>query len=146
MRVNIRNTSKPDKDIGISHNFFKNLAGYNSIKDFTVEGLVDELFLCQVFTREVVSDRKGEHVTVSKYYLQAWKLQRQISVGNPSPFYILNISDLPAKLVKAIKELDEETQNYVITRAIGRIFENINPRVFHLSIARRLRWKLEYTR
>lgn len=66
MRVNNRKTSKPDKDIGhISHNFFKNLAEYNSTEDYTIEGLVDEFFLCQVFAREVVSDRNGEQVTVS---------------------------------------------------------------------------------
>lgn len=136
-------TSVQNKSIEISNNFFKNLAGYNNIEAYTIGGLIDDVYLDLVCTKETVTNSSGKMVTINKYYLQAWKLQGLISVGHPPPYFVIMLSDLNPKVKNALKDLDNETKGYVIHQAIGRIFENINPRLYHLSIARRLRWKLE---
>ncbi|MDQ3903648.1 MAG: hypothetical protein M3247_08420 [Thermoproteota archaeon] len=79
---------------------------------------------------------------VSKYYIHAWELLPLISAGNPPPYYIINLSDLRPDLVHELNS-DHENRDFVISQSIGRIFENISPRQYHLSIAKRLRWKLE---
>jgi hypothetical protein len=126
-----------------SSNFFRNLAGYNEIESFTLGGLIDDLYLSLLSTKETVTDNSGRGIVSNKYYLQAWKLQGLISVGHPPPLFVIMLSDLNPKLKQALKDIDEETKNYVLNQAIGRIFENINPRLYPLSIARRLRWRLD---
>jgi hypothetical protein len=136
-------TSDSNKHISTSGNFFRNLAGYNDIESYTLWGLIDEVYLSMLFSKEAISNDSGNRIIVCKYYLQAWKLERLISVGNPPPYYVINLSDLTPKLKQAIRELPDEVKDFVFNQAIGRIFENVNPRLYHLSIVRRLRWKLE---
>jgi hypothetical protein len=140
---NNNTASDSNKDIETSGNFFGNLAGYNDIESFTIGGLIDDVYLDLVCTKETVTDNSGRRIVSNKYYLQAWKLQGLISVGRPPPYFVIMLSDLNPKLKQALNDLDDETKNYVLNQAISRIFENINPRFYHLSIARRLRWKLE---
>jgi hypothetical protein len=132
-----------NKDIEASDNFFRNLAGYNDIESYTLWGLIDDIYVSLLCSKECVTDGSGRRIVINRYYLQAWKLQRLISVGRPTPYFVILLSDLSPKLKQALNDLDDETRNFVLIHAIGRIFENINPRLYHLSIARRLRWKLE---
>lgn len=145
MKVTDNNNTESDsnKATGNSNNFFRNLVGYNNIESYTIGGIIDELYLALLCTKEIVTDHSNIEVVISKYYIQAWKLQRLISVGQPPPYFVITLSDLSPKLKKALKELDNETRSFVIYQAIGMIFENINPRLYHLSIARRLRWRLD---
>ena len=125
---NNNTASDSNKYIGTRDNFFHNLAGYKDIDSYTIGGLIDDFYLSLVCAKEHVTSNSKIMILISKYYLQAWKLQRLISVGNPPPYYVINISDLTPKLVEALRELDYQTQNFVINLAIGRIFENINPK------------------
>jgi hypothetical protein len=144
MEVNSDNiASDSNKGIEPAGNFFRNLMGYNEIDSFTIGGLIDDVYLALVCAKETVSDNSGAKIVINKYYLQAWKMQGLISVGNPPPCFVIKLSDLNPKLKEALKDLDDETKSYVLNQAIGRIFENINPRLYHLSIARRLRWRLQ---
>ena len=140
---NDNTASDSNKDIDTGSNFFRNLAGYNDIESYTIWGLIDEVYLSMVYSKETVTDNSGRRVVINKYYLQAWKLQSLISVGRPPPYFVIWLSDLNPKLKQALKDLDDNTKNFVLGQAIGRIFENINPKLYHLSVARRLRWKLE---
>jgi hypothetical protein len=140
---NTASDSNKDADYETSNNFFRNLAGYNDFDAYTLWGLIDDVYLSLVCSKEYVTDDSGRRLVISKYYLQAWKLQGLISVGCPPPYFVIWLSDLNPKLKQAIRELDYETKNFVLNQAIGRIFENINPKLYHLSIARRLHWKLE---
>jgi hypothetical protein len=145
LKVTDNNNTESDSNKATenSNNFFQNLAGYNDIESFTIGGLIDDVYLSLLCSKETVTDDYGTRIVINKYYLQAWKLQRFISVGYPPPYFVIMLSDLNPKLKQALKDLDDETKNYVLNQAIGRIFENINPKLYHLSIARRLRWKLE---
>jgi hypothetical protein len=132
-----------NKDIDTGSNFFRNLSEYNDIESYTIWGLIDEVYLSMVYSKEPMTDDSGSRIIISRYYAQAWKLQGLISVGCPPPNFVIQLSDLNPKSKQALKDLDDKTRNFVLCQAIGRIFENINPRLYQLSIARRLRWKLE---
>ena len=135
--------SDSNKDIVTGGNFFRNLAGYNDIEVYTIAGLKDEVYLSMIYSKETITDNSGKKVVMCKYYLQAWKLQGLISVGQPPPCFVIQLSDLNPKLKQALKVLDDKTRNFVLNQAIGMIFENNNPKLYALNIARRLRWKFE---
>jgi hypothetical protein len=136
-------TKWDDKDNDCNNNnFFKNYNSYNKFDRYTTEGLKDELFLQMCFTKETITDNNGKKITVSKYYLQAWELLPRISAGNPPPYFIINLSHLTPKLIYELRN-DKYNRDYVVSQAIGRIFENVSPKQYHLSLAKRLRWKFE---
>jgi hypothetical protein len=140
---NDNTSSDSNKDFERGSNFFRNLSDYNDIEYYTKWGLIDDVYLSLLCSKKCVTDDSGRRIVINRYYLQAWKLQGLISVGRPPPYFVILLSDLNPKLKQALKDLDDETKNFVLLQAIGRIFENINPRLYHLSIARRLRWKLD---
>jgi hypothetical protein len=53
---------------------------------------------------------------------------------------MIDSSDLSARVVAELKVLDDP--QLVLKQAVGRIFENIDPRQYHLSIAPKLRVRL----
>jgi hypothetical protein len=125
----------------------KDNIGNDICKDsgWTTAGLIDDLFLRLCTSSSWVNyNNNGQtrEIKVSKYYMQAWELLPLISAGNPPPYYIINLSDLRPDLVHELQS-DHENRDFVISQSIGRIFENISPRQYHLSIAKRLRWKLQ---
>jgi hypothetical protein len=112
----------------------------HNVEFWTREGLIDDLFLQLCATWQTIRNDNGREIKVSKYYVQAWGLLASISVGEPPPYFEISLSDLPHELVGGLKN-EHGDREYIISRAIGRIFENVSPRVYHLSIARRLRWR-----
>jgi hypothetical protein len=107
---------------------------------WTTEKLIDELFFCLVNISEIVSNDRGDSVSVRKYSQRSRELCRWIPLAMPSPEYIINKSDLNEKLrTELLEEItSEEARQYVLKEAVGRIFENLNFERYHLSIARNL--------
>jgi hypothetical protein len=140
---NDNTASDSNKDIETGGNFFRNLAGYNDIEAYTIAGLIDEVYLSMIYSKEKIINISGKKIDICKYYLQAWKLQGLISVGQPLPCFVIQLSDLNPKLKQALKDLDDKNRNFVLNQAIGMIFGNINPKLYALSIARRICWRLE---
>ena len=91
------------------------------------------------------NDDKDKEIHVRKYYRQARELIYRIPVWKPSPAFIIYISDLTPELKAQIEQLITSPDNlrYVLTQAVGRIFENLDFEYYHLSIARNLRVRLE---
>jgi hypothetical protein len=106
---------------------------------WTEECLIDELFLLLAATKKIVK-QNDKFITVYKYYTQARQLMEWIRIANPTPEFIVNISDLTPRIISELKALDDP--RYVLKSAVGRIFENIDPRRYHLSIARKLKVRL----
>ena len=72
-------------------------------------------------------------------YLQVFRLRRWIPIAKPAPKFIVNMSDLiPTRIIAELKALDKDGSQYVLKQAVGRVFENIDFRQYHLSIARNL--------
>lgn len=98
--------------------------------------------------KEKLLEAKGlpSVLTVKKYYRQAKELMRWIPfLQLPSNEFVINISDLTPKLKKEIESMMPypNTIKYVLTQAVGRIFENLDFEYYHNSIARNLRVRLE---
>lgn len=110
--------------------------------EWSIEFAIEELFLCLARVREeIVQDTKTIHFR--KYYHQARILMKWIPIAKPSPEFIINISDLTPRIAKELQTTHPETLNYVITQAVGRIFENIDFERYHHSVARNLRVRFE---
>jgi hypothetical protein len=122
---------------------------------WTEEYLVEEIFLRLALTKQII---KHHHIEVDgsttakeaianccygfttyKYYNQARILRQWIPRARPAPKFIIDASDLTIRLIIELKSLGEDgAQQYVLKEAVGRIFENIGARQYHLSIARNL--------
>jgi hypothetical protein len=51
------------------------------------------------------------------------------------------MSDLTTRIIAELRSLDDPQD--VLKQAVGRIFENIDSRQYHLSIARKLKVRLD---
>jgi len=107
--------------------------------DWTEERLIDKLFLRLAETKQTIT-HNGKNITIHKYYSQALRLRKWIPIAKPLPEFVVNMSDLTAKIIADLKILDDSQT--VLKLAAGRIFENIDSRQYHLSIARKLKVRL----
>src|ERR687888_1242316 len=73
-----------------------------------------------------------------KYYFQAYNLLK-IGAFKPVLPFIINLSDLTPRLLKELYELDHEDRDYVLRQAVGRIFEDVNFKLYHNSISKVLK-------
>jgi hypothetical protein len=86
-----------------------------------------------------------KRLAVRKYYLQARKLMNWIPIARPVPEFVIMTRDLSPKVIKELEDRlgDPNTLTYILKQAVGHIFENIDFRYYHLSIARNLKVRLE---
>jgi hypothetical protein len=76
-----------------------------------------------------------------KYYNQAHNLLK-IAAFRPVPPFLVSVSDLWPDMLKELSILDKRDRNFVLKQAVGRIFEDINSRLYHNSISRVLEARL----
>jgi hypothetical protein len=105
---------------------------------WTEECLIDEISLQPAIIRQIIKHNRSCGVTVYKYYSQAFQLLKWIPIAKPTPDFIVNVFDLNTRIIAELKALDKKGSQYVLKQAVGRIFENIDFRQYHLSIARNL--------
>jgi hypothetical protein len=85
----------------------------------------------------------GNVIEVKKYYRRARELLYRIPLWQPTPEFEVVESDLTEKLRKELQEnTSNEWRQDVLKQAVERIFENVNFRYYHLSVARLLRVRL----
>jgi hypothetical protein len=114
------------------------LYGNEHIEYLTKNALVEELFLQLACTKNTAIaqnriSRKCMVATDYKYYRQALELRRWIPIARPAPAFIVDSCDLSAKILAELKILEDA--QIVLKQAVGRIFENIDARQYHFSIA-----------
>jgi hypothetical protein len=115
-------------------------------EEWTIEYLVDQLFLNLVKIKGTITDSKGKTMHVRKYYRQAQQLMRWIPLAmQPSNEFVIFDNDLSPRIRKDIESIisTPTTLHYVLTQAVGRIFENLDFEYYHLSVARNLRVRIE---
>jgi hypothetical protein len=115
-------------------------------EEWTTEHSVDELFLDLVKIKEVILSDDGKTIPVRKYYRKARQIMYWIPVVRlPSNEFVIYISDLSRRVRMDIESLIDtpKTLRYVLTKAVGRIFENLDFEYYHLSMARNLRVRIE---
>ena len=108
------------------------------MKDGQPSVLVDKLFLHLACFTEIIKNNRGQTLRIKKYYHQANELLPRIPVAKPTPTFIIHTSDLTPRLLQELKDSVKEERRYVVMEAVGRIFERINSRIYHFSIARKL--------
>jgi hypothetical protein len=109
---------------------------------WSVNYIIDRLKQQLATVRYILRNAEGESVEGRKYYNQAYQMQIAGAL-KPTPSFLVYLSDLTPKLVKELSNLDNETRGYVLRQAVGRIFEDLNPKLYHDSISRVLVVKLE---
>jgi hypothetical protein len=109
---------------------------------WTTEYMIDYLKQHLAKVKQPVSNNEGKTVEVRKYYNQAFHFQK-IGAFKPAPSFIVYLSDLTPKIIKELSTLDSQTRDYVLRQAVGRIFEDVNSDLYHNSISRVLKVKLE---
>lgn len=77
-----------------------------------------------------------------KYYNQAHDLLK-IGAFKPVPYFIVDLSDLSPRLIKELHSLDNRDREFVLKQAVGRIFEDVHFEVYHNSVSRVLKVKLQ---
>jgi hypothetical protein len=102
------------------------------IEYWTEACLIEGLFLQLASTKQAIS-HNGKTITLYKYYHQALAMRKWIPIARPVPSFVVNTSDLSARIVAELKILDDP--QIILKQAVGRIFENIDARQYHLSIA-----------
>jgi hypothetical protein len=110
------------------------------IERLTESALVDELAFQLAITKRIVSHKARCGIIVHKYYDQALARRKWIPIAKPVPKFKINLSDFSARLVAELWCLKDP--QYVLKEAVGRIFENIDERQYHQSIARNLKVEL----
>jgi hypothetical protein len=106
--------------------------------EWTTNCLVDR------FKQEVALVIGGEENPLDnrKYWNQAHKLLK-IGVLKPAPSFVVYLSDLSPQLVKELHNLDSSDRQFVMKQVVGRIFEDINAELYHNSISRVLKVRLQ---
>ena len=102
--------------------------------DWTEERLIDEISLQLAGTKQTIT-HNSKNITINKYQSQALRLRKWIPIAKPVPEFIVNMSDLTPKIIADLKTLDDSQS--VLKLAVGKIFENIDSRQYHLGIARK---------
>jgi hypothetical protein len=113
--------------------------------NYTTRALIDELFFCLCSVNAFTIDGNTKEIRIShKYYDQAEWLIYRVPIWKPAPHFIINISDLTAKLKKELEDLisTPDTLEKILIKAVGRIFENVDFRYYHLSVAKNLAVRL----
>ena len=104
------------------------------VERFSELYLVELLFIELATTKLIVSHNGTCGITVHKYYDQALALRRWIPLARPAPAFVVDMSDLSARVIAELKVLDDP--QIVLKQAVGRIFENIDELQYHMAIAR----------
>jgi hypothetical protein len=87
-----------------------------------------------------------EILITHKYYDQAEWVLYHINIHKPPPQFVINLSDLTRKLKEEISSLrpTPSTLNEVITTAVRRMLESVNPEYYHVNgIYGKVAWRLD---
>jgi hypothetical protein len=107
---------------------------------YTIEQLKEHL--ARVKHTIVINEKMT--IRARKYYDQAFHLLK-IGAFKQTPSYVISLTDFDndSRLLIELHDLDKETLAYVLRQAVGRIFEDVNSKLYHNSISKVLKVKIE---
>ena len=108
--------------------------------NYTIDRLKEHL--AKIKHYEITSEDKS--IEGRKYYDHAFELLK-IGAFKPTPSFVISLADFDEdpRLLKELHSLDRETLQYVLLQAVGRIFEDVNSKLYHNSISKVLKVRLE---
>jgi hypothetical protein len=112
---------------------------------WTAEYIVDRLFFEML---ELDDDAEGWEDYKKKgqkeKYCNRARDAIKVAAGQPPPVFVINKSDLTLRLKRELAGLKKgHTLDYVVSEAIGRVCENQNARLYHLTLKKCLSWRFE---
>jgi hypothetical protein len=113
---------------------------------FTAAALEDELvrLLSSKCNAEVVEQDDGSHwiYVYHPYIQQAEQLLCRINVYQQLPKFVIFPEDIPAGLANELEHLGKVMMNRVITNAVRRLYESVNPDYYHTNgIYGKVQWE-----
>lgn len=114
---------------------------------YTNAAIEDELvYSLYGVTTLILQGSKDGFPIRQKYVEQAKKNLYRINVFQPIPIFVINTSDLPPSLKKELEKIMHYPKQLeeIITGAVCRILEDVNPRYFRISgIRRNIKWRID---
>lgn len=95
---------------------------------------------------DVILDEDGHwHIHVfHPYQNQAFSLIYKINASDPLPEFVIHNEDIPLGLAHQIQSLGNVTMKRIITSAVCRIYESVNPEYFHTNgISGKVKWRFD---
>ena len=113
---------------------------------YTESALEDEFtFLLLSYNECVIEldEVRQEHIVVYHLYInQADGLLYKINIYDPVPEFVIWTSHIPYDLALALQRLGKVTMNQVITNAVRRIYETVDPEYyFKNGIYGKVKWR-----
>jgi hypothetical protein len=112
---------------------------------WTEECLIDELTLRLASVTYPVAHADPvtnnlKTLTIHKYYHQASVLRKYIAAAQPTPSFVISVSDLTPEIIAQLQMVPYP--QLILKQVVGRIFENLDFELYHLSIAKVLQVRL----
>lgn len=116
----------------------------------TTKALEDELLyvLSSKTECDVIIDENGEWFIhpFHPYINQAEGLLYKINVYQPLPKYVIFPRDISEGLAKELENLGKVKMNQVITNAVRRLYESVDPDYYHTNgIYGKVKWEIAKT-
>ncbi|MPZ05031.1 MAG: hypothetical protein GEU26_01195 [Nitrososphaeraceae archaeon] len=96
----------------------------------------------------ILDEDENWYIHVFHPYLnQAEGLIYSINVFDPLPKFVIWSEDIPLGLAEALKQLGKVKMKCIITNAVRRIYESINPEYYHKNgIYGKIKWRFGRSR
>jgi hypothetical protein len=111
------------------------------LTSYLVDRLKQHLAIFEISHIQDGSNNNTKIFDKRRYYNQVHHLLK-VGAFKPVPPFVINLSDLSPKILKELIGLDVQDRRLVLKQAVGRIFEDINCKLFHDSISSVLEVKL----
>jgi len=82
-------------------------------------------------------------LVIWKYYHQAMHFFKIGAFDSKMvPQFLISMQDLKPSLLRELAELDNADRSFVLKQAVGKLFEDINSKLYHISISKLLEVEL----
>lgn len=108
-----------------------------STEEWTTNKVIEEFTYELATCEDYLINEYGEYVSGRPYYDQAKYLHNRIPLYRPVPTFKVRLNHLSDRLKHELDGYsnDRESLTYVLKQSVGRIFENVNSRQYHESVA-----------
>lgn len=113
---------------------------------YTESALEDEivyLLLSNIECEILIDEVRQEHILVFHPYInQAEHLLYQTNIKDPVPPFVIWENDIPLDLAVELRRLGKVAMKKVITNAVRRIYETVDPEYYHKNgIHGKVKWR-----
>ena len=116
---------------------------YYNYTPAALEDKLVELFSSKNVSDVLLDEDENWYIHVFHPYLnQAEGLIYSINLSDPLPKFVIWSEDIPLGLAEALKQLGKVKMKRVITNAVRRIYESVDPEYYHTNgIHGKVKWR-----